>query len=298
MGYEAWYNEINSTKINRQHGQVKIYKLILLICMLSRGKSKWFMPVKAEEVALDFYRYLTDNTEIRDLSFGDSGKRKYFDFFDKKYIIHLIESNPMKYWGGSSLYGHARFDGEYFWIDIDIKSKDCTIVYEMTKELCIRRIEYETGIPFDSRVDLQDEYKYLVSETEKLGIKETEKEFIIKGRIGQEKFRNRLLERYDRCMLCGVRNYSLLIASHIKPWKDSLDFEKIDTDNGFILCPNHDKLFDKGLLTFKDSGTSMISKKLHGDIDKLNVDRRIIYELSDGNKRYLDWHRNIVFERE
>lgn len=71
-----------------------------------------------------------------------------------------------------------------------------------------------------------------------------------KARMNQNIFRRRVLVEYNEtCCITGIRSSELLIASHIKPWKDSNDIEKIDFHNGLCLNPLHDKAFDKGLMT-------------------------------------------------
>src|SRR5690606_7134323 len=48
-------------------------------------------------------------------------------------------------------------------------------------------------------------------------ISNTEKEQVIKSRIGHSTFKEKLLRRECKCAICGVTNKSFLIASHIKP---------------------------------------------------------------------------------
>lgn len=125
-----------------------------------------------------------------------------------------------------------------------------------------------------------------------------EREAVTKVRVNQGFFRDVLLEKYPSCALCKVSDKSLLIASHIKPWRNSEADEKTDIDNGFILCPNHDRLFDKGFISFDDNGRIMISEEL----DEINrtftsVKEGIKIELTDGNKRYLAFHRENVFRK-
>lgn len=93
-------------------------------------------------------------------------------------------------------------------------------------------------------------------------ITNTEKEQLIKSRIGQSNFKKGLIERECKCKLCGVTNERFLIASHIKPWSDATNEERLDLDNGFLLCPNHDALFDKGFITFTEKGNIVISKQI------------------------------------
>ena len=115
--------------------------------------------------------------------------------------------------------------------------------------------------------------------------------------MNQGIFRDLLLEKYSHCSLCQVSNKELLIASHIKPWSKSESIEKLDRNNGFLLCPNHDRLFDKGYISFKDDGSIMISGNL-SEIDRIftNVRPDMSIELTIDNKRYLQYHREHIFK--
>ena len=112
-------------------------------------------------------------------------------------------------------------------------------------------------------------------------------------RINQGIFKERLLHRYNHCCLCKVSEQNFLIASHIKPWKDSDENERLDVDNGFLFCPNHDKAFDRGYISFDNEGNILISGQLD-DVNKrfLNIYEDMKIELTDGNKQYLQYHRN------
>ena len=147
-----------------------------------------------------------------------------------------------------------------------------------------------------SQINYKEKAKQENAETEKLiidsGIKGEEREAIIKTRVNQGVFRERLLLRYKRCCLCGVSDTRLLRASHIKPWSDSNPDEKVDPDNGFLMCPNHDIIFDKFLISFGDDGRILVSNDLK-DIDRtfLNVRDDMKIELTEGNRKYLEYHR-------
>ncbi|WP_232240190.1 HNH endonuclease [Bacillus tropicus] len=91
---------------------------------------------------------------------------------------------------------------------------------------------------------------------------QTEKEQVIKSRIGQSIFKKNLLKNEEKCKLCGVSDKHFLIASHIKPWSQSNHRERLDINNGLLLCPNHDALFDKGYISFGDDGRILISNSL------------------------------------
>ena len=66
----------------------------------------------------------------------------------------------------------------------------------------------------------------------------------IKQRKGQSKFKQDLLTRYKTCALCDIPS-KYTIASHIKPWSVCTNYDRLNVNNGFLLCPNHDYLFDK-----------------------------------------------------
>ena len=138
----------------------------------------------------------------------------------------------------------------------------------------------------------------LTAEIESLKLMGDEQNAIVKVRINQNIFREKLLKRYSKCCLCGVNNKELLTASHIKPWSQSTGEEKLDIDNGFILCPNHDKVFDSGLITFDDDGCIIISEELSAEnrlFLNLRTDMKI--PLTERNKKYLAYHRSTLFRK-
>ena len=82
------------------------------------------------------------------------------------------------------------------------------------------------------------------------------------GREGQDEYRKKLLEECPFCPITMINEETLLIASHIKPWAVSDSKERIDPNNGFILSPLYDKLFDRGYITFSDDKRVSISNWL------------------------------------
>jgi len=124
-----------------------------------------------------------------------------------------------------------------------------------------------------------------------------EKEAIVKARVNQGVFRKLLLRRYGSCCLCGVHTADLLIASHIKPWTNSMPHEKLDSNNGLLLCPNHDKLFDLGLISFDNTGHILISSRLSkDDRERLNICDDMVISISEQHLPYLEYHRNNVYK--
>lgn len=119
-----------------------------------------------------------------------------------------------------------------------------------------------------------------------------EKEIVIKHRINQGVFRKKLLKKYKKCCLCNVSMENLLIASHIKPWSECTAIEKLDENNELLLCPNHDKLFDSNLISFKRNGKIKISDKLSPDDYKdLSLSKDLSIEVTSKNEQYLRYHR-------
>ena len=129
-----------------------------------------------------------------------------------------------------------------------------------------------------------------------------EKEAVVKVRVNQSKFREKLLKKFDcKCCLCGVNMPELLTASHIKPWSDSDENEKLSSDNGLLLCPNHDRLFDSGYISFDDSGNIIISSKIDESNKmflNINSDMRINEKyFSEEMLFFIRFHRSKIFKK-
>ncbi len=128
----------------------------------------------------------------------------------------------------------------------------------------------------------------------------TEKQQLIKARRGQGYFRENLKNIETECRLTHVNNHNLLIASHIKPWRNSTDTEKLDGNNGLLLSPHIDKLFDRGYVSFTDDGFILRSnQEVDQVMEKWGLDPNMnIGEFNDDQKKYLEYHRNHIFEAE
>lgn len=130
-------------------------------------------------------------------------------------------------------------------------------------------------------------------------LSETERTAIVKSRIGQGLFRKRLLDKYNNtCIITGISAKKLLIASHIKPWAVSSNEERLSEENGLLLSPTYDKLFDCGLISFCDKGKILISSQISpGDISKLHLSDDMVYDIkvSAISKQNLEYHRDIIF---
>lgn len=130
-------------------------------------------------------------------------------------------------------------------------------------------------------------------------LRPTEKEAVIKARIGQGTYRENLMKKYDStCIMTGIDNKKLLVASHIKPWSICNNEERIDVNNGLLLCANMDKLFDSGLITFENDGCLYISSFLGKENEyRLHIKPHMQFNLktTPAMKRYLEYHRDVLY---
>lgn len=126
----------------------------------------------------------------------------------------------------------------------------------------------------------------------------TERTAEVRQRIGQDVFREALIELWDgRCAVTGLALPApLLRASHAKPWALANDQERLDPFNGLLLAVHMDALFDSGLMTFDDQGAVLCSAALSDEARRaLGVsDGMRITRLLPGHLPYLRYHRNHV----
>lgn len=139
----------------------------------------------------------------------------------------------------------------------------------------------------------------LADEIKKSNLSQTEKEALVKARIGQGAYREELIKKYNsKCVMTGIDNRKLLIASHIKPWSISTNTERIDVNNGLLLCANMDKLFDSGLITFENDGRLHISSFLGKENERrLHIEPNMSFDLKATTEmnNYLEYHRDVLY---
>ncbi|WP_342026106.1 HNH endonuclease [Cytobacillus pseudoceanisediminis] len=139
--------------------------------------------------------------------------------------------------------------------------------------------------------DLEKELKSTIS------LEQTEKELIVKSRIGQTLFKKALLKQGNKCRLCGVTDERFLIASHIKKWSQSSNDERLDVNNGLLLCPNHDSLFDKGYISFDGDGTILVSESIDMSTKVfLNINGTMNIDMNERQQYYMEWHRVNIYK--
>lgn len=122
----------------------------------------------------------------------------------------------------------------------------------------------------------------------------TERRGLVTSRVGQGWYRQEILKKWgDKCSITGCSHKEILISSHIKGWSECNEDERLDIDNGILLSPHIDSLFDKHLISFEDDGSIIISDKVSKeDLVILGVSNSIRLNVDDGMKKYLKHHRN------
>ncbi|WGE61665.1 HNH endonuclease [Actinobacillus equuli] len=121
----------------------------------------------------------------------------------------------------------------------------------------------------------------------------------LRARQGQGEYRRKLLEQCPFCPITLISDDRLLIASHIKPWARSNDFEKTDPYNGFMFTPTIDHLFDRGFITFTDNQEMLLSPFLSKmTYSKLGLSDNKKYPMLnvEGRYDYLEYHRKEIWK--
>lgn len=147
---------------------------------------------------------------------------------------------------------------------------------------------------------IEDESEYEINleiEARKLD-GDLEKIQLTKSRRGQGIFKANVRLVEDHCRITGVTNIKHLRASHIKPWSLSDNDEKLDGNNGLLLSPHVDHLFDRGFISFEPKGKLLISNELNVSVLEkwsINPDHNVGTFTSKQNE-YLEFHLDTIFQ--
>ncbi|MCB0704284.1 MAG: HNH endonuclease [Saprospiraceae bacterium] len=151
----------------------------------------------------------------------------------------------------------------------------------------LARINY-LQIPDDSGLVSESSEIYQVPD-------QTSRRGLVISRVGQGAYRRRVLERWNyKCAVSKSSTKEILIASHIVPWREATNEERLDVHNGLLLSPTYDALFDRYLISFDDDGKIMLSKSIRKEeflILGVNGKERID-NLTERNMYYLKRHRD------
>lgn len=128
----------------------------------------------------------------------------------------------------------------------------------------------------------------------------TMRKALIDARLGQGQFRSDVELRWSgRCAATGCQIAAVLRASHIKPWSECTNSERLDPSNGLLLAAHIDALFDRGLISFQNDGSVLISPRvpMH-ECKRLRLPQRLWRKPTREEKRFLKFHRNSRFLKE
>jgi hypothetical protein len=132
-------------------------------------------------------------------------------------------------------------------------------------------------------------------------VPETVRQAVVLARRGQGLFKERVMRIERACRVTGVNREEHLRASHCKPWRDATNEERLDGENGLLLTPNADHLFDRGFIGFDDNGDLLISPVAHTEsLARMGLDPQRplnVGRFSEGQRRYLEFHRENVLLR-
>jgi len=128
----------------------------------------------------------------------------------------------------------------------------------------------------------------------------TESTGLVTSRVGQGYYRNQVIKKWNgKCPITGIDIPSILISSHIKRWSDSSDEERLDPENGILLSPIFDSLFDRHLISFEDNGNILISNLIDSsNLLLMGIDNNISISVTKGMIPYLEEHRKKLKEKE
>lgn len=157
-------------------------------------------------------------------------------------------------------------------------------------------------VPSASAVGLVEWEEHELNEVQAdASLPETDRQAIVLARRGQGLFKKRVMRIEHACRITGVNREEHLRASHCKPWRDSSNEERLDGENGLLLTPTIDHLFDRGFIAFEDHGQVIVSPVAHApSLVQMGInpaDPPRVGAFSSGQRRYLEFHRENVLLR-
>lgn len=228
----------------------------------------------------------TGEGQVNDMTFvrGNLALRDHVKNGKRVFLFIYVSTGMVRYEGELELITIDYFSGR------DREGKERTAI-----KFFLKTIGKQLDYPFEelsisTAAEPKHEYLHnLPNETERKGL--------VTSRVGQGAYRKSILFRWD--FKCAVTNYSkneILIASHIVPWKGSTNDERLDVNNGILLSPTYDALFDKHLISFENNGKIIFSDSLlKSNYKEIGVTgKEIIKNFASDNYQYLERHREFL----
>jgi putative restriction endonuclease len=129
-------------------------------------------------------------------------------------------------------------------------------------------------------------------------ILQTERTALVQARRGQGQFRDNVRSIEHACRITRVERMEHLVASHMRPWRDSSNEQRLDGENGLLLTPTVDHLFDKGFISFENTGRLIVSPVADPvSLKRMGIDRDAevnVGGFSQGQRLHLEFHRENV----
>jgi len=163
---------------------------------------------------------------------------------------------------------------------------------ELVRDLKLMLSIYSQLVATKNLTSTSQEEKDVVEEINNSERTPTQKQRLIDARLGQGKFRRDVVRIEKNCRITGTSDIAFLIASHIKQWSKSNDTEKLDGNNGLLLSPHVDKLFDKGFISFSDNGEILIKDEAKDVFKRWNLQETNVGSFNKKQQEYLAYHRN------
>lgn len=268
---------------NRQSGICPSAKVPYIF--IFTGSSGQKHGYKDEWLNEDVFSYSGEG-QIGDMKFtkGNLALRNHLATGKRIFLFEYIATGTVKYISELGF-----LDCDYF------ETKDTSGNLRRGIKFFFKRVgESKYLIPEDLNKSIQLNEPVDLYQTQKPN--PTERTGLVTSRVGQGAYRKSILHRWAyQCAATGFNDSRVLIASHIQPWKDSTDQQRLDVDNGILLSPDYDALFDKHLISFDHSGKIIISSNVSDSISSLGITgKEKISRLTEGNKMYLDGHNVLL----
>lgn len=229
-------------------------------------------------------KYTRGNLRLRD--HVKNGHRVFlFEILGKGYVKFVSELDYVEsdYFEAHDRNGDLRIAIKFFF-----KVHGCELPknWQLIGQSSEQQVKYSTPDLFYTR-DVIDNTKQLITESKSL----------VTTRVGQGAYRKSILYKWEyECAVTKFNDPRILIASHIVPWKDSTSDQRLDVENGILLSPTYDALFDQNLISFENSGKIILSDAI--DIKAYNkigvTGSETLKDVSAGMIPYLDIHSKSI----